>query len=363
MSLSKNLGGLLVAALLLVAGHAAAQSLVVEELRVPVPNAGAPGLEALLVKPAGFGRRPLAMVSHGSPREAAGRPGMSARGMLSQLEAFARRGFVAVAVLRRGYGSSPGGWAEGYGPCERPDYVDAGRAGAADIKAAIAVLARRDDVDASRILAVGVSAGGFATVALTADPPPGLVAAISFAGGRGSHGPDDVCDPDALVAAFKAYGERSRTPMLWVYAANDHFFGPALADRLHVAFTQGGGRAEMVHAPAFGEEGHTLFSGKGEAIWTPIVDRFLAREHLATPAAAAAASLDPPPTLGAQGRKDFATFLAATSHKAFAISPSGAYAWRTARGTTSEATGDALAKCSAFGRPCRLYAVDDSYAR
>ena len=128
--------------------------------------------------------------------------------------------------MRRGYGASGSGWAEGLGPCSRPGYPAAAAAGVADLKAAVAALSARPDVDAHHILAVGVSAGGFATVALTADPPPGLVAAISFAGGRGSEAPDTVCSEDQLVSTFGALGARSRIPMLWVYAQNDHFFAP-----------------------------------------------------------------------------------------------------------------------------------------
>ena len=30
---------------------------------------------------------------------------------------------------------------------------------------------------------------------------------------------------DALVAAFKDYGAKSRVPNLWIYAKNDSFFG------------------------------------------------------------------------------------------------------------------------------------------
>ena len=87
-------------------------------------------------------------------------------------------------------------------------------------------------------MSIGVSAGGFATVALTADPPPGLVAGINFAGGRGSRDADDVCEEDELVSAFRTFGQTSRVPTLWVYTQNDKYFGPALARRMRDAFTR-----------------------------------------------------------------------------------------------------------------------------
>jgi hypothetical protein len=58
--------------------------------------------------------------------------------------------------------------------------------------------------------------------ALTIDPPAGLVAAISFAGGRGHIGLDTVCEPANLLSTFWVLGKKSCTPMLWIYAKNDH---------------------------------------------------------------------------------------------------------------------------------------------
>jgi dienelactone hydrolase len=180
-------------------------------------------LEAVLIRPSEPGRYPLALIAHGSPRAGNDRANMTPLAMLPQAIEFARRGFAVVIVMRRGYGGSDGGWAEGFGSCDNANYVAAGNAGAADLKTTLDFVSHRPDVDPTRMIAVGVSAGGFATVALTADPPPGLVAAISFAGGRGSLENDRVCRPDRLIDAFHTYGKSSRVPMLWVYAENDLF--------------------------------------------------------------------------------------------------------------------------------------------
>jgi hypothetical protein len=213
------------------------------------------------------------------------------------------------------------------------------------------------------MIAVGVSAGGFATVALTENPPRGLLAAISFAGGRGSENADNVCDAPALIEAFHTFGSRSRVPLLWVYAANDHFFGPILADQFRQAFAGAGGNVTFIHAEAFGSDGHQLFSSSGRQIWAPIVDSFLARQHLprANPLLPPYASppLAPPRQLSASGRKDFAAYLAAFPHKAFAISDNGAYGWRTAQRNDNEAKSAALGACGAHASTCHVYAVDD----
>src|SRR5579862_5305847 len=78
-------------------------------------------------------------------------------------------------------------------------------------------LVTRPEVDGSRMIGIGISSGGMAMLGLAADPPPGLKAAISFAGGRGSDAPDHVCNPDVLIKTVGDFGMRSRVPMLWVY--------------------------------------------------------------------------------------------------------------------------------------------------
>jgi dienelactone hydrolase len=337
-------------------------ALVREMLRIPAPGAGARGLEAMLVKPAQPGRYPLALISHGSPRAAADRPKMTPLALLPQANEFARRGWAAAVVMRRGFGDSGGGFAENSGPCHSPDYVAAVAAAASDLRAAISHLAKRPDVDPSRILAAGQSAGGIATVGLTADPPPGLAAAISFAGGRGSPRDWEVCREDRLIAAFAAFGVRSRIPMLWIYADNDRYFRPELAQRLHAAFLAGGGRAEFVKHPPFGDDGHNLFF-RGIPLWTPHVDRFL-REHnlvlrsslLPVPVARIAM----PSEVSENGRKGFADFLAAPPHRAFAVSAMGAFGWAAGRRSAEAARREALERCRKFAGDCHIYAVDDA---
>ncbi len=200
-------------------GTVRAQDLVEGSLRIPMPEAGSKGLEAFMVRPNDTSRHPLALMTHGTPREASKRGEITALAFVPQAREFARRGWTTVIVVRRGYGASGGRYAEDGRACSsHPDYYDEGKASAQDLRFSIAYLSTLPQVDASRIISVGVSAGGFANVALTANPPPGLVAAISFAGGRGSRKPDEVCNPGDLVSTFGQFGKTSRVPMLWVYA-------------------------------------------------------------------------------------------------------------------------------------------------
>jgi dienelactone hydrolase len=345
-------------------GAAVAADFVREDMRIAMPAAGPRGLEALLVRADEPGRHPLVLINHGSPRAASERPEMTPRGLLPEAIEFARRGWAAAVVMRRGYGDSGGGFAEDRGSCQDPNYLRAASAAAADLNAAIGFLAKRPDIDATRILSVGVSAGGFATVALTADPPPGLLAGVSFAGGRGSDQPDSVCGEDKLVGAFAALGKRSRLPMLWVYAENDHFFGPALAQRFRDAFVGAGGKVTFVKAPPFGTDGHGLFSLTGIPLWAPMVDDFLkARNLVLRPnllPLPPLPNIPVPRQLLADGRKAFEEFLAGPQHKAFAMSPTGAWGRHFGVRTIEAAKASALANCPATAGACRVIVVDDT---
>ncbi|MBI1774299.1 MAG: dienelactone hydrolase family protein [Proteobacteria bacterium] len=361
----RTVAGLLIAlALPALSGWSAeAETYVRQELRIQMDAAGSAGLETVLVRLDEPGRHPLALINHGSPRSASERPGMTALSLVPQAMEFARRGWAAAIVMRRGYASSGGAWAEDYGGCRSPDYQQAGRIAAGDLKAAIAHLASLPEIDGERIISVGVSAGGYATVALTADPPPGLKAAISFAGGRGSLAADEVCRADLQAQAFGSFGERSRVPMLWVYAENDHFFGPAVATAFKDAFVSAGGLVEFVKPPAFGEDGHRLFSAAGIAQWTPLVDQFLKAHGLVWRASPASLPhLAPPAYLSASAKAAFETYAAAAPHKAFAAAQAGGYGWRSGQKSEEAARAEALATCLRPdpARKCAVIAVDDA---
>ncbi|WP_374447621.1 alpha/beta hydrolase family protein [Stella sp.] len=358
----------LLAALLLVlpaAVPAAAQArfdgLIEGPVQVAIePEAGAPALalSGYLARPDRAGRFPMVVLTHGAPRDPAERVTMRAEGAARQARDFARRGWVALSVLRRGYGASGGAFVEAAGPCEDRAYAAAGRAAAVDLREAARWLARQDWADPGRLLLVGVSAGGFAATALAADAPPGLVGVVSFAGGRGSRGPNDVCRPDRLVAAFAEYGRTARAPALWIYAENDLFFGPDLSRAMHAAYAAAGGAAEFHLLPPFGSDGHTLY-GRAPERWWPLVDAFLRRLGLPTWSPDALRP-DGLPAAGDRHRAAFDRYLAGPGEKAFAASPSGRFGWSTGRDSTAAAVEAALGFCRGSGDDagCRPYFVN-----
>jgi dienelactone hydrolase len=348
---------------------ASAQSVLVTELRLPTHDSGRKGLEAVMLRPNDNAPHPLALVTHGTPRESSERAEMTPLRWIPQAREFARRGWTAVIVMRRGFGDSGGGYDEEGGGCGRfPNYTGATKAAVKDLREAIAYLETRPEIDSSKMIAIGVSTGGLAMVGLTADPPQNLVAAISFAGGRGSNAPDHVCNPEALIETFGDFGKHSRIPMLWVYADNDHFFGPQLAHAFYQAFSQSGGKAEFIAAGPFGEDGHSLFSLRGIPIWTPLVDQFLKAQNLLlreTPLELTAPDVDPPTYLSIRGKDEFQTYLLSAPHKAFAASPATGFGWSSGRRTAEDAQKRALDTCKKSApkdSPCAIVMADDQKA-
>jgi hypothetical protein len=55
-----------------------------EDLRIPMAAAAPAGLEAMLVRPSGSGRYPLALIGHGAPRDPAARATVSPYGLYRQ---------------------------------------------------------------------------------------------------------------------------------------------------------------------------------------------------------------------------------------------------------------------------------------
>ena len=233
-------------------------------------------IDVTVLRPPGAGPFPLVVLSHGSPRSARERRLDGRQRLSGQSEPFIAMGYAVLVPTRRGYGHSGGVWSEGYGPCSNPDYYRAGLETARDVRAAVDPVRGEAWADTRRVILAGQSAGGFGSVAASSQPFDGLVAVINFAGGRGSMDSDQVCAESRLVEAMAKYGGAARVPELWLYSANDRFFGPSLARRMHDAFVRSGGKAEFVEAPPTGLDGHAYFA-RAIDDWAPRVRQFLQR--------------------------------------------------------------------------------------
>jgi dienelactone hydrolase len=215
----------------------------------------------------------VAIVNHGSPENAADRPGMKVIACTTGVARyFIAKQLVVAFPLRRGYGETGGAWAENYGSCNRPDFVPAGLQTAVDIASVVRYLRALPYVRGDRVVVFGQSAGGWGTIAYASTNPDNILGFVNFAGGRGAN-----CRSERLIEAAGVYGKTARQPMLWLYTQNDALFNPRLSGAMHEAFTRVGGQAAYRLLPAWGKNGHGLFLGNdGSKVWGPIFDDYLA---------------------------------------------------------------------------------------
>jgi len=230
-------------------------------------------LETTIFKPDGDGPFPLLVLSHGTPTFGK-RRFMERVRYLDESREFVKLGFVVAIPMRRGYGSSDGNPV--LEKCSDAPHYKIGLDEAKDLLATVAYMKKEPYVDGKRIVLAGQSGGGFASIACAADGFDGLVAVISFAGGRGSMQSGGICSESELISAYGKYGKTCRVPTLWLYTENDLFFPPRVAKDMHEAFVRSGGQAKLIMLPPFEHNGHYLFSNKkGIGIWLPEVKSFL----------------------------------------------------------------------------------------
>jgi hypothetical protein len=84
------------------------------------PNGPTLYLKAIVARPAAAGRFPLVVISDGSPRRITEAKNRDLDWADWIADDFARRGWAAATVLRRGYGASDGAVADSYGTCNEP---------------------------------------------------------------------------------------------------------------------------------------------------------------------------------------------------------------------------------------------------
>jgi dienelactone hydrolase len=261
--------------------------------------------------------------------------------------------------------------AEDPGTCANPDYNKAERAAADDVMAAYSYARALPYVDGTRMVLAGQSAGGMVSL-FTAGTraPQGLVAVLSFAGGRGGDpesSPGVPCAVEPIARVLDGLGRTTRAPVLFNYAENDLFFSPKITRLWFDRYAAGGANAEYALQPAFGKDGHYLFSDVvGVRYWLPTVERFFARHSLpferldaADPQRQALLAFDRLPNVKSEGCKGlYRAFLESPGPRAYAVSEDGRCGFA---GGFSEARESAMRQCGSVAKgACALYAVDDA---
>lgn len=319
-------------------------------------------LEALLVKRADArGRLPIAFFNHGRPavRAMALDQNLLNDPGINLIADIARRGWLVVAIHRRGFGLSDGP-VQSDSPCAADTFMAWMNADADDIEASVGAVTGRADADPTRMIAIGTSAGGAASLALGARNVPGLAAVIDIAGGEHLGGCAAV--NDSIPVDFRTLGSRSHIPNLWVFAKNDPNHPIDQIEVMRAAFTGAGADLKLALLDPIGDDGHTgLASNGGRAQWLVELDNFLRAHDLPTwPISGVDVMLQKlqwPPS----SRGYVQAYLAAPGEKAFARTPGRQNAsYRTAL-TLDDARKFALDACQQKGEPCVIVMENDRW--
>ncbi|WGL59733.1 hypothetical protein QEJ31_14465 [Pigmentibacter sp. JX0631] len=345
-------------------GKAYSEEIIWEQIQIPAPDTNEKGLETLLIYPNLPGKHPVVLITHGTPRDHSEIPKRTAMGFFKQAMFFAKKGFSVAVVMRSGFGHSGGNIAK-YSKfsCQSPAYLVTTKQAVNDLQAALGYLSTLPQFDTNNTIAVGVSTGGLAVVGLTAFPLETnmvqIKLAISFAGGSGSFAPRKICGGDyTLISAFKELGKSSSIPMLWIYAENDQYFSPDLANELLMVFNKNGGNAKLIITSPFGEDGHFLFN-QGMKIWEPIVEKFFQENNYKLKnimLTKQQENLNLYPNLSStKGKEVFMQYLDDAPHKAFAVGDKGSYGKSTSQYSKEEAITKALEVCKKFNKSeCKI---------
>jgi len=220
---------------------------------------------------------PVLVINHGRASDASDRAALGRYRPMDVVRWFARLGFLVAVPTRIGYGATGGEDLEDSGACTRKAYAPGFSAAAQQTLAVIEATTARTEAQKDRTVVVGQSYGGAAAVAVAARNPPGVVAAINFAGGSGGNpktSAREPCAPVQLQRVYAEFGRAARVPMLWIYTENDQYWGAEYPKAWLAAFREGGGRAEFMQFPPHGDDGHSLFT-RFPAVWQPTVRAFL----------------------------------------------------------------------------------------
>lgn len=228
-------------------------------------------VEAIIYKPKGQGIFPVIIFNHGS---AGGNPKLTYK-WSEQAKYFVSKGFIVIAPMRKGRGQSSGLSLESEDKnCDIASWDKGIQSAMEDLDAVIKFAGSVPEVKHDEIHLLGQSRGGFLSVAYAAEGKfkEQIKSVINFSGGWVAQ-KEDQCPLDFNKVAFAQFAAKSKIPMLWLYGANDLYFGDESVFSYHTAFKKSGGVADFHLIQDVPNNGHELIEYPDK--WKSLIDDFL----------------------------------------------------------------------------------------
>jgi len=255
--------------------------------------AGSKQLEMTLLLPEGPGPFPVMVYNHGDIEIGTAwlKYKRRYREMIVARE-FLRYGVAVAIPARPGVGMSEGIYLI---PKSNGD-ADAsykGRLHAENIMPAFDLLKTIPGLDANRIIVTGQSAGGYSTMYIASQNPPGVIGAVNYSGGRtdigGGSGPGYL--NRTMVNAFEEAGKTTRMPVLMIFAEGDSRYSPNTIRHSYQAFIDAGGKGTLSLSPPINTDGHYVYHQP--AYWRDALRAYLQQIGI-VPAQAGTSPTTPP---------------------------------------------------------------------
>ncbi len=233
---------------------------------------------------------PAVIFSHGRAADASSRMQLQSPVLPGHVRYWHAKGYAVIAPIRPGYGAnyrddpenSGASWRNGM--CVgQADFAKTAAAATHAVKSAHAWLMAQPWADKSRILLAGQSVGGLTTVAACGQNWPGVLGCVNFSGGAGGNptsSPGQSCQPDRIGELMAQAARTTRVPSIWLYAANDLYWGEEAPKRWHQAHAEAAlaagqtQTADFFASPAVAPDGHRLLRSGGH-LWSPTLGAWL----------------------------------------------------------------------------------------